>query len=411
MTSLLFERHAIWVFLVILLAAVWYRFIPLIVVSTFLLVLSLMINTWKKLSLRHIKTALRLSKSRLFVDEEFLITASIHNHKWLPLVWLEWIFPETKGISLGDSESNKMYTVRLLWLLWYQKAEWSLNGKALKRGVFDMGQVTLRSGDGFRFAETEKLFPLDGRIYVYPKLVPVNVPNFPPSLEWRAKGKKGGFIEDPLLVIGTREYQAGDELRRFNWRASARTGKLQTNVYQPVVTEQMLIYIDVEGFVINEYEYQDPIKQKEYADKREEDFERFLSVIASVAVKYREQGISIGSANNGLNIDGEKMSSILPGLNLTPFLDQLAQITQRARTHKMAALDEMLYQGRLPIPLFIFCNYIEEYHYIWYQRHKHKLSDVCFYYKRETKHINLDLNKAGAATKSIDLFFSHSPSS
>ncbi|MEL7565683.1 MAG: DUF58 domain-containing protein [Dehalobacterium sp.] len=410
MTSLLFERHAIWVLLAILLAAVWYRFIPLIVVSTFLLVLSLMINTWKKLSLRHIKTALKLSKSRLFVDEEFLITASIHNNKWLPLVWLEWIFPESKGISLGDNESNNMYTVRLLWLLWYQKAEWTLNGKALKRGVYDIGQVTLRSGDGFRFAETEKLFPLNDRIYVYPKLISVNVPNFPPSLEWGAKGKKGGFIEDPLFVIGTREYQAGDELRRFNWRASARTGKLQTNVYQPVVTEQLLIYIDVAGFVINEYEYQDPIKQKEYADGKEEGFEWFLSVIASVAVHYRERGISIGSANNGLNIDGKKMASILPGPNLTPFLDQLALITQRVGVQKMAALDEILYQGSLHVPLFVFCNYITEYHYLWYQRHRHKLSEVCFYYKYETKQISQDLNRAGAATKPMDLFFSLSTS-
>jgi len=96
------------------------------------------------------------------------------------------------------------------------------------------------------------------------------------------------------------------------------------------------------------------------------------------------------------------MMSILPSQSLTPFLDQLAQITQRVGVQKMGALDEMLHKGQLLIPLFIFCHQVTEEHYLWYQQHKQKLSEVCFYYKEETEYtIHL-----AAVAKPIDMVLS-----
>ncbi|MGE5630785.1 MAG: hypothetical protein ACM3TR_06755 [Caulobacteraceae bacterium] len=188
-TSLLFEPQVIKVILVLLPIALWYRFIPLIVVSAFLVLLFGVITIWKKLSLVNVKPSLQLSKSRLFTGEEFQVNASLYNNKWLPLIWIEWSYPKNNVISLGDIE-GEAYTVRFLWLLWFQKINWTLTGKALRRGVYNIGQVKLRSGDGFRFAEIEKLYDMEGKVYVYPKLVSVNVPVFRPSMQWGVKGKQ-----------------------------------------------------------------------------------------------------------------------------------------------------------------------------------------------------------------------------
>lgn len=406
-SSLLFDSHAIWVLLLLLLTSIWYKFTPLIVISVFLLILFIIIWAWKKQSLKNVKPTIKLSKSRLFVDEKFLIHASVHNDKFLPLIWLEWCFPSNIGFRIEDDEGDTdiqgdIYTIRLLWLLSFQKVKWTSEGKALQRGVYDIGHVTLRSGDGFRFAELEQSYPLEGKLYIYPKLVAVDVSSFRPSKQWGARGKQGGIIEDPLLVIGIREYQPGDEIRRLNWRASARTGKLQTNVSQPVVTEQLVIYIDVQGFVINEIIDEDPIKKQEYLVRKRESFEWFLSIIASVAVKQSELGISIGFASNAQNFGGGKMASIPPSRNLTLFLDKLAQITERVGTRDMSGLDEMLTKGQLSVPLFIFCHHVTQEHYHWYQQHKQKLSEVCFYYKEESEY-NLRL---ATIAKSVDIFIS-----
>jgi len=397
-TSLLFKPASMYVIIGLLIIAIWYRFVPLIALSVFLLLLYVIISIWKNSSLIHVKPGIQLSKSRLFTGDQFEIRAWLHNDKWLPLVWIEWDFPETEGVSFEDNDPKA--TFRFLWLLWFQKIEWSLTAKALRRGVYNIGQIILRSGDGFRFAETEKPFELDAKIYIYPKLVPVNVPNFSPSLQWRAKGKKGGFIEDSLMVIGVREYQPGDELKRLNWRAAAKTGKLQANTYQPVITKQLIIYIDVRGFEIEEGAYQDPSEQKKYEHNKREDFECFLSVIASVVVKYNEHGISIGFATNGLAYNGKKMPGFGPCANLTLFLDQLAKITQRAGEPSMAVLDRLLGRGQVHTPIYIFAHHVTKAHYLWYRQNKDKLSELCFYYTAESEYSKMPALK----TKSINVF-------
>ncbi|HHV64193.1 MAG TPA: DUF58 domain-containing protein [Peptococcaceae bacterium] len=404
-SSFLFLPQAIWVFLFCLAAGVWFRFIPLIVVSVFLIFLYIIINMWKKLALKNIKPKLLLSKSRLFAGEKFEIKASVYNDKWLPLVWLEWSFLPQSGIKIGD-EQGEASTVRLLWLLSFQKVEWVLEAKTLKRGVYDLGQITLRSGDGFRFAEQERVHCSPGMIYVYPELIPVDASGYRPSKQWGVKGTQGGYIEDPLLITGIREYQAGDELRRLNWRASVRTGKLQTNVYQPVVTEQLLIFVDVQGYVINEQAFEDQLKQKEYRRQKVEAFERFLSIIASVAVKYNEMGISLGFATNAVDYKGEKMDGVLPGPSLTPFLDQLAKITQVVGSPKMKALDRIMTKGKLTIPLAIFCYEVTEQHYLWYKQTKSQLAEVSFCYQQKS----LYAEHLAGLTKALNLLLS-SPTS
>lgn len=223
-SSYFFQKHVIWVLVAFLVLGIWFQFFPLILIATFLIFLTFFITAWKNQSLKNVQQDFVLSKTRLFAGEDFQIQASVFNDKWLPLVWLEWELPRSKGVVIGEEEQSN-YLMRFLWLHWFQKVNWEIEGKALKRGVYHLGRVILRSGDGFRFSEIEKIHYFKTPLYVYPKLVPVHVPAFRPSMRWEMKGKNGGFLEDPLKVSGIRDYQPGDEMRRFNGRASARTGK------------------------------------------------------------------------------------------------------------------------------------------------------------------------------------------
>ena len=103
-------------------------------------------------------------------------------------------------------------------------------------------------GDGFASARPNSPITWTGGSS-YPRLVPVKAPPFPHSLQWSAGGRRGGLHEDRLMLAGVREYEAGAEWRRINWKASARTGKLQINLYEPIVDRQLLFYLDVRGFV------------------------------------------------------------------------------------------------------------------------------------------------------------------
>jgi hypothetical protein len=152
----------------------------------------------KKASLKSVIPSLSLQCNRIFAGNDFKWTATLHNRKWLPLVWAEWTFADTEGLQL-TTDNPDFRTLRFLWIMWHGKASWTEKGKAVKRGVYDLGKIQLISGDGFRFAENVKRWHLPGEIYVYPKIIPVRIRKLQLPRQWSAEGQNGGIFEDPLF--------------------------------------------------------------------------------------------------------------------------------------------------------------------------------------------------------------------
>ena len=61
-TSILFAPFSIWLWLASLLIAIWFKFLPLIALSTFLLILNVLINLWKEYSLKNLKPTFEVPK-------------------------------------------------------------------------------------------------------------------------------------------------------------------------------------------------------------------------------------------------------------------------------------------------------------------------------------------------------------
>ena len=155
LSGYLFGRHAFLPYLGGAALAVWYRNPPLIAVCVFLLLLNALILYWRRGALARLEPALALDGERCFAGDAFTVRASLLNGKWLPLVWLEWEFPATSGIA-WEEDKRERYVIRFLWVMWHQRLSWTVRGHALRRGVYPLGRIVLRSGDGFRFSESEK---------------------------------------------------------------------------------------------------------------------------------------------------------------------------------------------------------------------------------------------------------------
>ncbi len=371
--SLLFKPFALAGLFLCLLASIWFQLYTMIGILSFILVLAGFIFIWSKMAVKNVDMRIKLPISRLFTGEEFRIHTLVKNNKWLPLVWLDVEFNQSQLISWKD---KPYYIVRFMWLLSYQEIEWEVIGNAKKRGVFSAGKLTLKSGDGFRFMESKKEYDFHEDLYIYPKIVPVRVPPYRPSMQWDVQGKQGGLLEDPLIVSGVRDYEPGDDWKRFNWWASARSGKMQTNIFQPIVAKQMMIYVDVQGFApIATYE--DEEKQKKYVQDKVDVFESYLSVIASVAVAYQEQGIEVGLATNAQNHLHEKQEIVWPEKEITPVLDSMAKMTDQP-SEKVD--DDWINRRKNGPPIFIFCQSITESHRLLYEEQR-RTQDIHFYYR------------------------------
>lgn len=374
-SSLLFKSLALVGLFICLLVSIWFQLYTLIGILSFILVLAGFIYIWNKMAVENITVKLELPISRIFAGDTFRVHTSVKNNKWLPLVWLDVEFEQSRLVSYKE---KSLYIVRFMWLLSYQKVDLKIKGKAHHRGVYPVGKFVIRSGDGFRFMESKKVYDLHEKIYIYPKLVPVRVPPFTPAMQWEVQGKQGGLLEDPLMVSGVRDYEPGDDWKRFNWWASARSGKMQTNVFQPIVAKQMMIFVDVNGFVPVE-KLEEEEKQQKYVRKLKAAFESFLSIIASFIIAYHEQGIQVGFSSNALNNLDDRQQTVLPEKEITSVLDSLAQMTQRKGT-----FPSDLMSGKNASSLYIFCESITETHLLLYEQQK-QTRDIKFYYRTGNK--------------------------
>lgn len=100
-------------------------------------------------------------------------------------------------------------------------------------------------------------------------------------------GARRKVVEDPLRFSTVREYNPGDNPRFIHWKATARTGSLQSKVFDPSDTLSVTLAVDVRTRA-RAYEY-----VPEY-------LEYVISTAASVAVHALGERYMVGLAANGL---------------------------------------------------------------------------------------------------------------
>ncbi len=80
---------------------------------------------------------------------------------------------------------------------------------------------------------------------VFPNIYPVNDNLVPSKLKQGQLELNNSLFEDPFLLIGTREYQPGDQFNHIHWKASAKMQALQTKVFTKVANVSVLFVVNV----------------------------------------------------------------------------------------------------------------------------------------------------------------------
>jgi len=104
--------------------------------------------------------------------------------------------------------------------------------KFLMRGYYQIGPLLAETGDVFGLHRRFRILTEPHYALVLPKVLPLkgySLASRRPIGEIRLTHR---LFEDPTRMSSIRPYQQGDPLNRIHWRATARTGQLQTRTYE-----------------------------------------------------------------------------------------------------------------------------------------------------------------------------------
>ena len=294
-------------------------------------------KAWTGMSATRIRWYSAIDNQRVFPGESITLATTVENSKWLP-VWLKikWSFDGALE-PVGDRDEISRQEAAVLW---HQSVNFHQTFVTMRRGVYQVGPPRIRTSDFLGFFEKEISARDVTHVLVYPRLVSLR----PLAIRRRDLfGVPGAQspVKDPVYILGTRDYQPTSPSRHIHWKASARHLRLQEKIFEPSEQEKVLLTLDAGSF-----EKSDP----------EENFERTLEVVASLAVKLDSMGYAVGFAANGTLKGG--YSSVIPltrGPRQIPaILETLARI-QATPTEAVAKVIKQFLGSQRGISCVHFC--------------------------------------------------------
>jgi len=186
--------------------------------------------------------------------EEFEIITTITNTKrrFVPYIKLDQAFPlllKIEGVAatmISEAREYSRYAATLYLMprskhVRRVKATLPTRGRHLFQGAY------MRGGDFMGFSDQLKKYNLLREVVVYPKELEVG------NIDMVMGGIMGDIsvrrlvIEDPILIVGFREYSGREPMKAISWNHSARVGKLMVKQFDHTIDPAITVMLDVEG--------------------------------------------------------------------------------------------------------------------------------------------------------------------
>ena len=280
-------------------------------------------RVWSRRLFNRFNLKISLSSTHVYQEEELYIDVEIENRKFLPLPWLRIaiqlsneIIVEGKKLKTVAGEMSQTVTLSGS-IGWYEKKNWRVPISSKYRGNFQIGPTSIYSSDLFGLFGQKQQFNGVTRLIVYPKIISVENLSLPADRPLGDLKGRNQLFEDPLRITGLRNYEPGDPLRRIDWKATAKTGEMQSKVYHPSASQHLYIFMNIdtlnhswEGFL-------------------PEELETTISVTASIAVWANTQRYAVGLLANGSLLGSDRPLRLPPSRSksqLPKILESLAAI-------------------------------------------------------------------------------------
>jgi uncharacterized protein (DUF58 family) len=246
-----------------------------------------LVHRWWRANLpRWVRLEWNADLRRVMQGMPVTIRFTLHNRSWLPLpgTVIALSFPKHVTVEGADevTANRQRCTARFrLDLPLRTSAERTFTITPHKRGLVWLTEAQADTLSVFGEEQDPISLPLSFSLLVYP------LPLALPPLLAAAIEPDGGKLtrrrreEDVTFFRGVRGYVPGDRLKHIHWKASAKTGALQTRLFEPTARPSWKVV----GHILPSYE---PLLQR----NNEPANERVISALAALSVLCRRQSLS-----------------------------------------------------------------------------------------------------------------------
>lgn len=224
---------------------------PYVLIFGILLLLIIFLSWfWTHYLLEDLFCTFTLTAHRAQVGDEIQGELTLQNHQPFPIPWLtcslEWPgeLEVEEGSVIPHYLQNRSLLKKSLSLFWFQRVKKKIQARCRQRGEFFFGPIHLSTTDLFGLSTGKKEIPIQEKIIVYPRVLPVSLHPLPHSSPFGEEMKKSWIFEDPICFKGIREYRMGDPFSRIHWKATARTNRLQTRLVDASRARQVALIIN-----------------------------------------------------------------------------------------------------------------------------------------------------------------------
>lgn len=179
---------------------------------------------WAWLSVRGIALGRSTRTRRSQVGRIFSESFRVRNTHLLPKLWLE--IRDHSNLP-GHRASHVVPTL-------FSRGTYSWDAKTtcVARGEYQLGPLTIISGDPFGFFLTPRRINITERVIVYPMTVNINDFILPMGFLSGGDAQRRFTHQVTTNAASIREYVSGDSMNRIHWKSTARTGNLMVKEFE-----------------------------------------------------------------------------------------------------------------------------------------------------------------------------------
>ncbi len=236
------------------------------------------------------------SQTEAVEGDDLYLYEAVQNRKLLPVPWLKVDIHSSRWLDFAEKNSvitQENRRISSSFVVGPRKKltrRWKV--KCLKRGVYNIENVTLIWGDLFGISESSEAKAVNARLIVYPE--PLNLENLLTPVNYIQGDTvvKRWIVDDPFYTAGIREYQPGDSMKRINWYATAKTGRILVRKNDFTSQLKMSVILNIQS---DEFEYGRIIDR--------DMIEFGIKIAAALFERASRMGIPAAFATNGFVYD------------------------------------------------------------------------------------------------------------